>query len=181
MSETIETILDGVIKAEGGYVDHPADRGGPTNYGITESVARASGWTGPIKGITEEFARGVYREQYVRRPGFDSIATMSAAVGAELVDTGVNMGPGTAGAILQRALNLLNRGGSTYADIPVDGQCGPQTRGALRAFLDSRPHAERILLKLMNILQGHRYVEIAERDESQEDFVAGWMKRIEIH
>ena len=35
MSRSIEQMIDDVIRREGGYVDHPRDRGGPTNFGIT--------------------------------------------------------------------------------------------------------------------------------------------------
>ena len=38
---TIDQLIDDVIAREGGYSDHPADRGGPTRWGITERVARA--------------------------------------------------------------------------------------------------------------------------------------------
>ena len=35
---SIETIIDGVIRRERGYVHHPNDRGGPTNMGITAAT-----------------------------------------------------------------------------------------------------------------------------------------------
>ena len=41
----IEHLLDALIEREGGYVNHRADRGGPTRYGITEAVARADTWS----------------------------------------------------------------------------------------------------------------------------------------
>ena len=31
----IDSLIDGLIDREGGYVDHPADKGGPTCFGIT--------------------------------------------------------------------------------------------------------------------------------------------------
>lgn len=34
-----EPIIDAILRAEQGYVDHPDDRGGPTNHGITLAVA----------------------------------------------------------------------------------------------------------------------------------------------
>ena len=41
---TTKEIIDGIIKREGGYVDHPADRGGPTKFGIT--LATLEAWRG---------------------------------------------------------------------------------------------------------------------------------------
>ena len=37
----VDTLIDGLIEREGGYVNHPADKGGPTCFGITEAVARS--------------------------------------------------------------------------------------------------------------------------------------------
>ena len=37
----IDALIDAVIDREGGYVNHPADRGVPTRWGVTEAVARA--------------------------------------------------------------------------------------------------------------------------------------------
>ena len=39
----VDELIDELIEREGGFVSHPADRGGPTRYGITEAVARAHG------------------------------------------------------------------------------------------------------------------------------------------
>ena len=38
----IDQLIDDVIGREGGYSDHPADKGGPTKWGITEAVAAFS-------------------------------------------------------------------------------------------------------------------------------------------
>ncbi len=39
----VDSLIDEVIGREGGYSNHPADRGGPTRWGVTEKVARAHG------------------------------------------------------------------------------------------------------------------------------------------
>jgi lysozyme family protein len=44
----LDELINALIEREGGYVNHPADRGGPTRYGITEAVARAHGYGGPL-------------------------------------------------------------------------------------------------------------------------------------
>jgi lysozyme family protein len=38
MTWSMERLLDEVIAREGGFVHHPADRGGPTKYGITQAT-----------------------------------------------------------------------------------------------------------------------------------------------
>lgn len=43
---TADQIIEGILGKEGGYVDHPSDKGGPTRWGITQTIARAHGYTG---------------------------------------------------------------------------------------------------------------------------------------
>lgn len=172
---TIDDIISGVLKAEGGYVDHPNDRGGPTKYGITERTAREEGYRGPMRDLPESFARSIYMRRYVQAPGFDRVVEIDPALGAELVDTGVNMGPAVAGVFLQRWLNGFNSEGR-YNELFVDGIVGPKTATALKAFLVWRGELGRqALLRGLNGAQAARYLEIAERDPRQRSFLFGWI------
>ena len=94
----IHDLIDEVIARESGYSHHPADRGGPTNMGITQAVARANGYAGDMKAMPRSVAEGIYRRLYWDQPGYAFVAEMSGSVAAELFDTGVNMGVGTATA-----------------------------------------------------------------------------------
>ena len=164
------------IGLEGGCSDNPADRGGPTKYGVTERVARANGYDGPMRELTLAFAQAIARRQYWSTLRLDEVADVWVSVACELFDTGYNMGVGTAGKFLQRSLNALNQRGAKYPDVRADGLVGPLTIMALAAFRDVRgAPGEAVLLKALNALQGARYIEIAERDPSQEDFVYGWL------
>lgn len=58
------TLIEDVIDREGGYVDHPADRGGATRYGITQAVARAEGYTGAMRDLPRALAARIYRRHY---------------------------------------------------------------------------------------------------------------------
>ena len=171
---TIDDILAGVLKNEGGYVNDPRDAGGETNHGITIGTARANGYTGSMKAMTRDTALAIYRSQYVIKPGFGLIANVSPRVAAELVDTGVNMGPAVAGRFLQRALNLV-----TDAGLAVDGVVGPASVGALKAFMAKRgKEGEDRLLALLNAFQGTRYAELAEGRSANRAFIYGWLARI---
>ena len=173
---TIHTLIDDLIAREGGYVDHPADRGGATNWGITTAVARADGWHGPMRDLPRARAAAIYERIYWRAPGFDRIATRAPVLAAELFDTGVNMGTAVATGFLQRALNALNRGQSDYPDLVADGAIGAATLGALDAFLARRgPAGEAVLVKAVDALQGERYLSLAERRPANEAFLYGWL------
>lgn len=173
----IDQYLKELIDREGGYVDNPVDRGGPTKYGITEAVARANGYRGHMRDLPLDFAVSVYKKRYWIEPRFDQINTIASVVAEELLDTGVNCGVAFAKPLLQRALNLLNnQGKGGWPDISVDGIYGPATLNALRTYYIKRgKEGERVLLRVLNIMQGQRYIEICERNPSQEQFFFGWI------
>ncbi|HEV2567343.1 glycoside hydrolase family 108 protein [Sphingomonas sp.] len=173
---TIDTLIDELLDREGGYVNHPADRGGPTNFGITQAVARTNGWTGDMRRLPRATAATIYRRLYWHQPRYDAVAQHAPRIAAELFDTGVNMGPKVATAFLQRALNALNRGARDYADIAVDGLIGPATLAALTGFVRARGSAgETVLLKALEALQGERYLRLAETRPANEAFLYGWL------
>lgn len=172
---TTDTLIDAVIDREGGFVHHPADRGGATRYGITEAVARAEGYAGDMRAFPRDMAVEIYRRLYWQRPGFDLVAQRAPALAAELFDTGINMGPGVAASFLQRALNALNRGAIDYPDITVDGRIGQRTLAALDGFLRVRPGGEAVLITAAAALQGERYLALAEARPANEAFLYGWL------
>ena len=137
-ARTIDELIDDVIEREGGYVNHPADRGGPTRWGITEAVARRQGYHDAMRHLPQSDAAAIYRRLYWVRPGYDRIAQLAPKIAAELFDTGINMGTGTASGFLQRALNALNRNAKDYPDLSVDRRIGTKTRAALQSYLDRR-------------------------------------------
>jgi lysozyme family protein len=139
----IDALIDALIDREGGYVNHPADRGGPTRWGITEAVARAQGYTGPMRDLPRAEAATIYRRIYWLRPAFDRVAARAPRIAAELFDTGVNMGTAIATGVLQRALNALNRTARDYPDIMVDRALGPRTLSALDGSSESARQGRR--------------------------------------
>lgn len=173
----IEQYLNELIQREGGYVNNPADRGGPTKYGITEAVARTNGFKGNMKDLPLDVAKSIYRKNYWTAPRFDQVNIISSSVAEELLDTGVNCGTCFAKPLLQRALNLLNNQGKAgFPDLTVDGIYGTATLSALRTYLAKRgKEGEKVLLRVLNIMQGQRYIEICERNRSQEQFFYGWI------
>lgn len=177
MADNIDRLVTEVIEREGGYADHPADKGGPTRWGVTQAVARASdGYAGDMRVYPRERAAALYRRLYWSVPGFDLVAQRAPAIAAELFDTGINMGVAVAGGFLQRALNALNREARDYPDLTPDGRIGPATLTALDAYLRVRGKAgEAVLLKAMEALQGERYVSLAERRPGNEAFLYGWL------
>ena len=174
-----------VMDHEGGYVNHPNDRGGETYKGIARK--RNPNWKGwpiidSIKG-TNKFelkldndellqmeVRNYYKLNYWDSLNLDYVKAQ--AVADEVFDISVNMGPGTAGSTLQQALNLLNRNQKDFPDLPTTGTVGPQTLKTINLY-----NNEAALVKTLNGIQFGKYRNICQADPSQEVFFLGWLKR----
>lgn len=71
---------------------------------------------------------------------------------------------------------LNNQGKTGWSDLKVDGVYGSNTLGALKTYLVKRgKEGEKVLVRVLNIMQGQRYIEIYERNPSQEQFFFGWI------
>jgi lysozyme family protein len=177
MPTAFERALAHTTGLEGGYSNHPSDSGGQTRYGITEKVARAFGYGGPMAELPFELATRIYKEQYWDPLLLDEVSSLSLPLAMELFDSAVNVGVPTASRWLQRSLNVLNRQQVDFGDVVVDGRVGRVTLAALRAYLTKRKsEGETVLLRVLNSLQGAFYVELAERREKDEDFIYGWFR-----
>ena len=173
----IQEIIDNIIKVEGGYIDHPSDPGGATNYGITRKVARDNGYFGDMKYLPLSLAQDIYYKDYISRPKFDKVMDLAGVtLSAEVIDAGVNCGTARAAMWLQRSLNAMNQGGKLYPDLIVDGDFGNVSQKALRAFVEYRgTEGILVLTKACNALQGAYYIGLTESNEKFEDFVYGWI------
>lgn len=103
-----------VLRHEGGYVNHPADPGGETRYGIS----RRSYPHEDIRGMTRKRAAEIYRRDY-----WDAVSGDKLPLGLDLVafDAAVNSGVSRGSKWLQAAL-----------EIDADGFIGPETIAAAK-------------------------------------------------
>ena len=167
--KTPDEMIDDILAREGGFVNHPADRGGPTNFGVTQ--ATLASWRGreatidDVRSLSIDEARDIYRTIYYVGPKIDKLASLIQPL---VFDMSINHGPGTAIKLLQR---ILNERGITCE---VDGGIGDETiRCALTA-------TDQFGTELINFLVDKRiqfYHQIVEKNPSQSVFLKGWLKR----
>lgn len=115
-----DEIFERVIGHEGGYVNHPDDPGGETNFGITISTARANGYAGHMVDMTRDQAKEIYRKAFWERVKGDKL---HPALAFQLFDACVNHGIGNGVRMLQRA-----------AGVADDGAIGDVTMRAVQAI-----------------------------------------------
>lgn len=173
ISGVVAAIIGGIIFVEGGYVNHPKDPGGATNFGITENVARAHDYEGDMKDLPRSKAEQIYYIDYIQKPGYEPLALLSPAVLEELVDTGVNVGTARASRWFQESLNAFSRSGRDYPMITVDGKVGNQTMNSYRALvrLRGKVKACELIIKALDIKQGHHYLSLTHLSA----FTVGWV------
>lgn len=187
MSDPISAILDRVLVEEGdAFTNDPKDPGGPTKYGITQAALadfRGKPVTAEdVESMTRAEAWAVLYQKYVRAPKFDEVAKRSLAIGAKLIDSGVNLGQPTVAMFLQRCLNALNLNATKYPDVAVDGILGPGSLSALSAFLAWRKaDGETVMTAAITCLQGEKYIELAEKRPIDEAYLYGWLQERVVH
>lgn len=109
---------------EGGFSDHKADPGGKTQFGITEAVARAHGFTGDMRTLTRDEAKRIYRADYWEPVRADELPQQ---VRFDVFDGAVNSG------VKQSVKWLQMAAGAT-----ADGVIGPKTLAAINAQTPDR-------------------------------------------
>ena len=164
---TDDEIIDAVLVREGSaYTDHPADRGGPTKFGITldtlEHWRKKPTTAEDVQALTEAEAREIYLHDYIEEPGFSRIT--DAPLRALVVDMGVNHGPAAGTRMLQRALGVHD-----------DGIFGHETEAALGE------RASRLTRARMCREAALRYARIVQNDAKQAAFLVGWLNRVFEH
>ncbi|MEO3879283.1 glycoside hydrolase family 108 protein [Rheinheimera fenheensis] len=143
--------LEVVLHHEGGYVNHPADPGGETIYGISRR-SHPEVW---IKGRPSiEEAKAIYHRDYWLPIKADALPLPVALI---TFDSAVNCGCFVAAKFLQRALNIAD-----------DGIIGPVTLSAANRA-DSAA--------LVNAIAGQRIVYSASL-RNWNSFGLGWSRRI---
>lgn len=179
MKTSFDKAFEHTVGLEGVYSNHPADRGGATKYGITQAVARKNGYAGAMVDLPLETAKAIYKKSYWDKLRLDDIAKISEPIAMELFDTGVNMGDGTAGKFLQRAINCFEVRDEIRPPLVVDGIIGQKTidRLLMREFSIRYIGEDWVILKMLNAQQCVRYMEIVEKDPSQALFLRGWISK----
>ena len=152
--------IEVVLKNEGGYVNHPNDPGGETNFGIT----KRSYPTIDIKNLTKEQAKEIYKRDWWDRYKYDRIQDRDIAT--KVFDLSVNMGARQAHRLLQRSINFAEN-----ASLKEDGLIGPLTLHALNIG-----NPKKIIISL-EYVAAKFYFSLAERRPKSRTFLFGWLRR----
>lgn len=158
-----EDALQAVLASEGGLSDNPADRGGRTNYGITQPVY--DGWrrqhaqpAQKVDQVSPAETRAIYLDQYWEPLGCEALPW---PVSLCHFDAGVQHGLRYASILLQRA-----------AGVAEDGRMGPQTLAAAQSLEPG------LLVRRMVRGRLDYYRKIVLANRGQQVFMAGWLSRV---
>ena len=126
-----------VLASEGGYVNHPSDPGGPTNFGITiadyRRYVKPDATAADVRAMRVEEAKAIYREKYWRAMRCNELP---AGVDYCAFDYAVNSGTGRVPKVLQRILAVGVTGRLDDATLAAAKRCEP--RALIQAICDER-------------------------------------------
>src|SRR5436309_7279313 len=147
-----------LLVSEGGYVNHPSDPGGPTNFGITlgdyRRYVKADATAADVRAMKVQEAKAIYRAKYWDAMRGDDLP---AGVDYCVFDYAVNSGTGRAPKVLQRVLGISVTG--RVDDTTLAAAKKREPRALIEAICDER----------LRFLQGLKTWGV---------FGAGWSKRV---
>lgn len=157
-----------ILAKEGGYVNHPNDKGGPTNKGIIQreydAYRREKNLPEQsVQFITDVEVSDIYRNKYWNAGNCPKLPRRLAIVH---FDTCINCGVRQAGKFLQRAIKCS----------VVDGIVGGKTIFTLNTLLKTMSEID-IMHSYLN-QRSEFYYELVEKDPSQRVFIKGWQNRL---
>lgn len=165
----IKILLPYILSFEGGFSNHPADKGGATNKGVTLTNWKSQGYdkdgdgdidVQDLKLITDkDVCDYVLRPHYWNRWKADQIKDQSIA--NLVVDWTYNSGSHG----ITKVQQILG--------VTVDGKVGPKTLAALNGY----PDQQELFIKIWN-RRWKFYDEIVARSPSQRVFLKGWRRRL---
>jgi lysozyme family protein len=165
---SFEGFASKVLHLEGGFVDHPADKGGPTKYGVILSTWKQYGYdkdndgdidADDVKELSEDDARYVAKKVFWDFFKADAIAVQSIA--EFIVDWGYNSGRVLVAKKVQKLLNLV-----------ADGAIGTMTLNAINSAIP------KTLFESLKEARKNFIEAIVKERPSQKVFYKGWMNRI---
>jgi lysozyme family protein len=152
-----DTLIEELLRTEGGYVNDPDDKGGETNWGISKKSYPNL----DIKNLTRSDAIAIYRRDYYNSY-YDQ---MNYGLAYQMFDWGVNSGTSRPARAIQALCVAHGQA------IKVDGVFGPATFAAVKAVGDS------VLLPEMQYVRNAFYDNVS-RQGNQAKFIVGWLNRV---
>jgi lysozyme family protein len=161
-----------VLVHEGGYVNHPNDPGGPTNFGVSLAFLKDHGIDlnhdgvidiTDVKNMTIDQAVECFKIRFWDPGHYELVADQTIAT--KVFDMAVNMGPPQAHKLVQRACTDC---GDPLVD---DGALGTKSFGAINR-LDPKA-----LITAICKRQAGFYRALVAQDSRYGVFLAGWLDR----
>jgi lysozyme family protein len=152
----IDLAIQKTLKHEGGFVNNPNDKGGPTKYGIIQADMPGRN----MADVTADEAIAYYKEHYVKEL-YSQIQNQE--LGEKIFDMGVLFGVGTAVKLLQISL-------SEGITVVSDGIFGVNTL----AITNERGDVNKYRIVLYN-----HAMDVVNRNPQDAVFLHGWTTRIQ--
>jgi lysozyme family protein len=159
MEKNFNKCLEIILHHEGGYVNHPRDPGGETNFGVTKRVYQEWGGTKNMEDLTKEDVAPIYEKNYWLRAKCNQLPS---GLDLAVMDWSVNSGVGRAVKKLQQMIGTV-----------ADGGIGPNTLKTLDEYIEHHG-LEQTIKSYKNTRQ-----EFYESLSTFDTFGKGWTRRNE--